>query len=427
MKRFRYILRGIFAVILINLTTNVQAQISSRDFSSEISEKNARVNELATAWLDSVNISLLTCGPGNEVWSYYGHTALLIEDKAHYCDIVVNWGMFSFQQDYFILRFVFGLTDYQMGIVSMTDFMTEYAHEGRWVRQQLLLLSREEKLAIMRSIEKNYEPENSTYRYNFFYDNCTTRARNIILDNMEKGSVSLPKLSFSTTYRDEIHKWNADHCWARFGNDLLLGYEADRRIDSKQYEFLPVNLSKDFDITSRTFVNKQGTPNMMKSVLVDSSFYLIPPQAAVAQPESITPFTVFLGLAAIILLLCGMEIYKKKNFWWMDAALFILTGLPGLILLTMIFSQHPTVQVNFQLLILNPLNLFFVWKTSKKLKKGKIYWYYNVWGALLLLSLFMQIWQHYAEGIEILALSLLFRYCVVSIRHDLSKRIKKWK
>ena len=135
MKRFKHIFSAILAVILINLTTEVAAQDFSRDKDSDISVQNSRVNEEATAWLDSVDISLLTCGPGQEVWSYYGHTALRIQNKAMGTDVAVNWGMFSFNQSCFVLRFVFGLTDYQIGIYPMSDFIAEYAHEGRWVRR----------------------------------------------------------------------------------------------------------------------------------------------------------------------------------------------------------------------------------------------------------------------------------------------------
>ena len=157
MKRFKYFFRAILAVLLINLTTEVAAQDFQRSQAPE--------------WLDSVDISLLTCGPGQEVWSYYGHTALRIEDKAHGNDLAVNWGMFSFNQDFFILRFVFGLTDYQIGIIPMSRFIEEYSYEGRWVKQQRLALTREEKWEIITAIDENNQEANRTYRYNFFYDN----------------------------------------------------------------------------------------------------------------------------------------------------------------------------------------------------------------------------------------------------------------
>ena len=439
MKRFKHIFRVILAVILTNLTTIVTAQDFSGNNAPDISVQNSRVNEEATAWLDSVDISLLTCGPGEEVWSYYGHSALRIQDKAHSSDVAVNWGMFSFRQSFFVLRFVFGLTDYQIGIYPMSDFMAEYSAEGRWVRQQRLHLSREEKLKVLHAIEENAQPENRTYRYNFFFDNCTTRAREMVITNIGYCNTNFKDNDAQSSYREEIHKLNGNHRWARFGNDLLLGYMSDRDITKREWEFLPDNLSKDFATEGRKdFINDgrkdfgndpSGNDDANRIygkdgylMLVDSTCYLIPPTPAreVAEAEAITPTVVFISLAVLTIGLSVLEWRKKKNFWVLDAFLLILTGLPGLILFAMLFSQHPTVQVNFQMLILNPFNLIFAWKTIQKMRQGKLYWYYEVWGICLVVSLFMQIWQTYAEGMVTLALSLLVRYAFKSTMLDLS-------
>ena len=389
MKGFNHIFRAFLAVLLINLTTAAPAQEKSEP-----------------AWIDSVEISLLTCGPGQEVWSYYGHTALRIEDRAHGNDLAVNWGMFSFRQSYFIPRFVLGLTDYQMGIFSMQQFMEEYRSEGRWVEQQRLRLSRAEKTKILQAIEENNRPENRTYRYNFFFDNCTTRARNVVTGNLEsrlacKDTTQLYKEPSS--YRSEIHRFNDVHRWARFGNDLLLGYGADKPLTQEEWEFLPGNLEKDFGLATR--LNGKGEH------LVDSTFYLIaPPHLAAETAEPVTPMMVMMALGLFIVLLSAWEWVKEKNLWWADATLMVLTGLPGLVLLAMVFSQHPTVQLNFQMLLLNPLNLVFAWPLARRMKKGKPYWYFHVWGALTFMAVIMMFWQEYAEGMPILALSLLARY-----------------
>ena len=285
MKRFKHIFGVILAVILTNLTSKMIAQDFSGNYTSDISVQNSRAFENATNWLDSVDISLLTCGPGQEVWSYYGHTALRIQDKVHDSDVAVNWGMFSFKQPFFVLRFVFGLTDYQIGIFPMSDFIAEYAAEGRWVRQQRLQLSRQEKLKILRAIEENAKPENRTYRYNFFYDNCTTRAREMILTNIGYSNTNFKDNNVRTSYREEIHKLNEQDHWARFGNDLLLGVYADSDLERRNWEFLPDNLSKDFATEGRKdFVNESSVEDGVNSVtsngfitLVDSTFYVIPP------------------------------------------------------------------------------------------------------------------------------------------------------
>ena len=426
MKRFKDIFRVFLAVLLINLTAEVYAQDSIGNDPSEHSAQQGSIDNTLPQWLDSVDISLLTCGPGQEVWSYYGHTALRIEDHAHGSDLAVNWGMFSFNQDYFILRFVFGLTDYQIGIFPMSRFIEEYSYEGRWVKQQRLALTKKEKLEILQAIDENNQEANRTYRYNFFYDNCTTRARNMIIKHLGTHVTDFQNTDAQTTYRKEIHRWNESHRWARFGNDLLLGYKADAPINKEEWEFLPENLLKDFEVEARRDTSaqqdKQGAVYPSKAhyiKLVDSTFYVIAPQAEVTTTESITPRMVAAALAIIIIVLSGFEFRKKKNFWWLDTTLLLLTGLPGLILLAMVFSQHPTVQVNFQMLILNPLNLVFLYQATKRLRKGKMHWYYNVWGTLLVISLFMQIWQDYAEGMVILALSLLIRYALRSTLYDL--------
>ena len=427
MKRFKYIFRAFLALLLIILTTEAQAQdLQAASSAANGESQSSSIAKESMAWLDSVDISLLTCGPGQEVWSYYGHTALRIEDHAHSNDLAVNWGMFSFQQDNFILRFVFGMTDYQIGIFPMSRFIEEYTSEGRWVLQQRLALTREEKLKILAAIDENNKEENRTYRYNFFFDNCTTRARDMIINHLSAHTTDFKNVDAQSTYRDEIHKWNESHRWARFGNDLLLGYMADRPINKEEWEFLPKNLSDDFATEARKdTVQQKGTPAdeyLQESryiKLVDSTFYVIQPQAEVTASESITPFMVIAALGVVILVLCLVELKQKKNFWWIDTILLTATGLPGLILLAMVFSQHPTVQVNFQMLILNPLNLLFVFQVSRKMRKGKMHWYYNIWGTLLVISLFMQIWQHYAEGFGILALSLLLRYAVRSVMYDL--------
>ncbi len=385
MKRFKTHLIVILAVLLTNLTTTATAQPTDE------------------AWLDSVDISLLTCGPGKEVWSYYGHTALRIDDKAHGQDIAVNWGMFSFQQDFFVLRFVFGLTDYQMGIIPMSSFVEEYRYQDRWVMQQRLKLSRKEKADILSAVQENSMPENRTYRYNFFYDNCTTRARDMILNhldtsrNVAKDTKDIKDTNVQSTYRKEIHRWNEDYRWARFGNDLLLGIQADKTISREEWEFLPENLMEDFSDKGRY------------AQLVDSTFYILPVQAKVSTSDAVTPTAVFLALGVCIILLCAWEWYKKKNFWWLDLCLMVTTGIPGLVLLAMVFSKHPTVQINLQILLLNPLNLLFAWQVAKRMRQGRLHWYYHTWLFLICIFAIMNKWQSYAEGICYLALSLLVR------------------
>lgn len=342
--------------------------------------------------IDSVDISLLTCGPGSEVWSLYGHTAIRVEDHRNGTDIAVNYGVFSFHQPYFILRFVFGLTDYEMGVCPMDMFLEEYREEGRWVRQQRLRLTPEEKIQILQALETNYMPANRTYRYNYFYDNCTTRARDMLLAPVKDVRFHY-RPGFKSSYREEIHHWNEYRRWARFGNDLLLGIGADRTITQREAEFLPDNLSRDIATTG----------------LVDSTFYILPPQAQILPDEGVTPRAAALALFAVVAILSVVEYKKKKNFRILDLILFLPAGLAGLILTSMIFSEHPTVSVNLQILTLNPLFLFFLWPAMKEARRRQFGWAWKVWTVCLILALIGACFQSYAEGMVFVALTLLLR------------------
>ena len=254
MKRFQYIFRSVLLVFSMSFTHNIQAAQTSSDI-----------------YGDSMQISLLTCGPGHEIYSLYGHTAIRFQDLRNHQDLVINYGIFSFRQKYFILRFVFGLTDYEMGIIPYEDFYEEYKSEGRWVKEQTLNLSPQDKQNVALAIDKNYMPENRTYRYNYFYDNCTTRARDILINNMN-GFVDYHGYQyFTSSYREEIHQWNKQHQWAKWGNDLLLGFKADRPLSMEERQFLPDSLSHDFQ---HAIVN-YGHGKTKK--LVSKSSYLLSP------------------------------------------------------------------------------------------------------------------------------------------------------
>ena len=110
------------------------------------------------ARIDStISVGFITCGPGPEVYSLYGHTALHFTDTSRGTDVAVNWGIFSFSKPNFVLRFVFGLTDYEIGIQDFAHFCEAYRYEQRWVKEQQLDLTAKEKLLIAEAIEDGCE------------------------------------------------------------------------------------------------------------------------------------------------------------------------------------------------------------------------------------------------------------------------------
>lgn len=357
--------------------------------------------------------------PRPYVYSLYGHTAIRYENLTQGIDIAINYGIFSYSKPYFVLRFVFGLTDYEMGIEYFEDFKAQYERSGCGVIQQTLNLTDKEKAAIAKAIDKNYLPENRVYRYNYFYDNCTTRARDIILDNINGKVVFENEANPYPSFRELIHQYNERHRWARFGNDLLLGVKADCPTTFGEQQFLPKNLSK--DISHAVIYDKDGS----KRKFVESETWVLPATSDSGSDSfPVSPIVCLGVLAALVVAITTIEAMRKANYWLTDTIMMFLTGACGLILFAMIFSQHPTVSLNLQILLLNPLNLVFLWSTSKKIKKGQPCKWQKAWTVLIILFLLGGIIQSYAEGIYFVALSLLYRN-IMKIRQTANTTYKR--
>ena len=363
---------------------------------------------------DSVDISLLTCSPHEEVYALYGHSALRLLDHTTGEDFAINYGVFSFEQPHFVARFVFGLTDYQMGVCPFKLFCDEYAYEGRSVTEQVLQLTPAEKERIVAAIIENSRPENVVYRYNFFYDNCTTRARDMVVNHLD-GEVRYAGSEDSTaTFRSMTHDFNVEQAWARFGNDILLGLQADRPTTRSERQFLPSNLESDFSRATVSRPDGTVTPLVRQTTMV-----LEATPSAPSADFPLRPRTCFWLLFAVTVIITALETLLHRSMWFYDALLLVVIGLAGLVLSLMLFSQHPTVRLNLQMLMLNPLPLLLAFPVIRKKIRGGRHWWWTAWGVLCILFLFGAFFQDYAEGMLILALSLLTR-CVANSRFPAS-------
>ena len=365
-----------------------------------LSVVNATVGAQSMTNPDRIQISLLTCSPGKEVWAQYGHTAIRYYDKESGEDLAINYGIFSLDQTYFIPRFVLGMTDYRMGVQPMDMFLAQYSYEGRGVIEQVLNLSAEDKEVIYKALQENMKPENVVYRYNYFFDNCTTRARDMLVNHLH-GKVVYPPAEEDATFRSMIHKWNNKYEWTQFGEDLLLGVNADRKTTKSEQQFLPENLRSDFDKA-----RYNGKP------LVKETNVLLDAETEVVEPVfPLSPLSIALIFAVISLVMMLFSYRRQQVYWAWDLALMLTSGLMGIIFFVMIFSQHPCVSLNFILLFFNPLPLFFLYST---IKKKKVIWW-KIWGVLIILGLFGSLFQEIPLPILIVA-SFLLLHCIVHLR-----------
>ncbi len=361
-----------------------------------------------------MEISLLTCSPHEAIYSLYGHTAIRINDQRNGEDLAVNYGLFSFEKPHFVLRFLFGLTDYEMGIEPFEAFCRQYRYYGSSVTQQVLDLTNEEKWNIVKAVNINYMPENSVYRYNYFYDNCTTRAVDMLTTHLADAHVVFEgEQQKYPSFREMVHGCLPHHPWNRFGNDMLLGVKADCKTTLREHQFLPANAMDDFRHAMIVGQDGSNRPLVLREEIV------VPEGTQdVWKDFPLSPKDVFLIVLAITVLITLLEAYTKKVLWGYDALLMILCGLAGIVLFLMLFSQHPTVRVNLLLLLLNPLPLFFIWRMIRRARKRLPDRQYAWWIILICLFFIGGIWQHYAEGIFLLASSLLIRnvWCLLRQR-----------
>lgn len=356
---------------------------------------------------DSVRISLLTCSPHDEVYSLYGHTAIRYEDKAKGIDIAINYGVFSFKQPYFILRFVFGITDYQIGIENFSDFCNEYKSYGSSVTQQTLNLNSEEKARFIKALTENYSEGNRTYRYNYFYNNCTTKARDLLISSIRGKIIYKNHVNNNLSFREIIHSCNNTHRWARFGNDMLLGINADKSTSRQDQQFLPYNLQKDFDYAYIIDANGKARPLINEKILIISSCQ------DKSEKEGFTPTVAFIIFFCFIISLCAIELFTKKTLNIIDTTLQLIWGCIGILLFIMIFSEHPSTSINLQIILFNPIFIYIAFGNIRHRKEINILKRNSLISVIIAISAILGgLIQTYAEGITILASSLLLRYLV---------------
>lgn len=387
MKQLKNFFRTLFVLFCIISATSAQAQ-----------------QELEPEYLDSVEVSLLTCSPHEEIYSLYGHSALRWHDLHQEGprageDLAFNWGIFNFDKPYFVARFVFGLTDYELGVIPYQAFCSYYEQWGSSVTEQVLNLTNEEKQKLKEALANNLLPENRIYRYNFFYDNCSTRPRDIV-EKCINGKVEYAQRNdYTPSYREMVGYCTRNHPWATFGNDILLGIKADWDTDLRQQEFLPGNLLYDFD---RAQVYSDGTYRQLVS---ERRMAVNPGVQIIEEDFPLTPMQCALILLAITIGISIFDWKRKKRSAWYDTILFLMQGLAGCVLFAMLFSQHPTTSTNLQILLINPMALGFIPSVIRKKNKT----WPKVQTVMLVLFFIGSLFQHYAEGMLIVALCLLLR------------------
>ncbi|MFN8323138.1 MAG: DUF4105 domain-containing protein [Chitinophagales bacterium] len=347
---------------------------------------------------DSARISLLTCSPGEELYSAFGHNGIRITDYKNEFDVVFNYGTFDFNQPGFYTNFIKGKMLYMVSTDRFSDFMDEYTYEKRSVTEIELNLTTEDKQRIFAYLYNNALPENREYYYDFFWDNCATRPRDVFektLDNRLQYHTEHAGFRENYTMRNMLHAYVYNRPWIDYGFDLILGLPCDVFATPRNQTFLPFYLEKYFEcatIDGQPFVVKKQTLLSFPPPVITSPF----------RPLHLSLLLVITGF-----IIWFVERKKKIHFYQFDFIIYLLTGLLGSLFMCLwIFSSHYSVPKNMNLLWLIPSHLvvsFFL------LKKNKPFWLKFYFAATYILMMIVLLsWHWLPQPLSIAAMPLVF-------------------
>lgn len=316
---------------------------------------------------DSADVYLLTCAPGNESYSIYGHTALRIAIRGTSFDMVYNWGIFDFSTPNFVYRFAKGKLDYMLGAYSYERFLDEYINEGRSVWSQKLNLTVAEKEKMFELVNENLRPENIRYRYDFFFDNCATRVRDIIAD-AAADTVIYPVKEKKKSFRQLIDPYQKVLPWLDLGADMLLGLQADRKATVSDEMFLPVHLRDNLASAVIIHDGKQEPLTGPVETVADL------PAAATIR-NTWVPQVVF-WIVFLFVLLVTFVFKRPALEKFADFLFFPVYSLIAILLVfTNIFSEHDALHFNLLFLginILIPVLAFLLVAGRKAAKMSRL-------------------------------------------------------
>ena len=307
-------------------------------------------------------VSVVTCGQGTELYSAFGHSAFRIYDPVLKLDKIYNYGTFDFNKPNFYLNFAKGKLIYQLSTTRYGYFLQEFNYENRWVKTQELNLDEADVQAVYNFLENNAKPENRSYRYDFFYDNCSTKIEEVIKTVLkDKVTFNNNHITSHKSHRDLIADYTADKFkWGKFGIDLALGSVIDDEATAAEYKFLPDYIYLGFE-NATINVDGENIP------LVKASNKVLNERASPKPFSILQPFIVFLVISLFFIWITYKNYTTNKRSKWVDFFLYFITGLIGIAVLLLWFAtSHTATYKNFNFLWAFAPNLvvaFFMFKT----------------------------------------------------------------
>ena len=366
---------------------------------------------------ENAEISVITIGPGSSLNDAFGHSAFRIKDTKKGLDLVFNYGVYDFEAPNFILKFTQGKLDYLIGLNRFDNFYNAYTAQNRSITSQILNLSSTEKQQLFNYLINNYKPENRRYLYDFLFNNCATKIKEVTnLATQNPIDFNIPKDYSEATFRTLIQNNLNKNSWGSLGIDIALGSVIDRYATPEQHMFLPKNIHSFFDIAT---IQNSNTP------LVKTRKTLFKASAKNKTSSFIfSPLFLFGILGLVIVFITYNDFKTGKRTKTLDFILFGVTGLAGVVIMLLWFAtDHQTTKNNYNLLWANPLNLILLFQILKTTLPNWVNKFLKFLIILLCLLVF-----HWVTGVQVFAIALiplliaLFIRYIFLITHSNTKR-----
>ncbi len=357
-------------------------------------------------------ISLLTVSPGSELYSSFGHTAIRVADPGIGQERIFGWGTFDFTTDNFYVKFLRGTLPYTVSVTDMSSMQYGSLIENRSIREQVLDLSPAQRQRMFDLLNENYRPENRTYQYKFYYDNCATRPRDKIAQ-VCGDSLVVPSKTVSTgkSYRDWMNEYLGQHPWSKVGMNLALGTPSDVVTTGWQAMYIPNQVHD--QLSHATLRRADG--RVVPLVAQDLTVFEASKKFRQEVPFIFDPEVVFAALGIVVALFTVRRYRRGRVDRWLDRLLFGVSGFFGWFLfLLWVATDHGVTAWNPTLLYLMPLHLPLIyWATGATATARRRTLYFGGTAVLILLGMVL---SKVPGGVDVLFPMTLLVRCIVNLQ-----------
>ncbi|MFC7356886.1 DUF4105 domain-containing protein [Jejudonia soesokkakensis] len=353
-------------------------------------------------------ISILTVGPGEALYDKFGHSAFRVKDNTLGYDIVYNYGTYDFETPNFYTKFAQGKLLYELSFYNYEQFLASYKRQNRWIKEQVLELSLSDKEAVFNFLQNNAKDENKAYKYDFFFDNCATRMRDVLKEVLgDRLQYNDSFVEEQYTFRELIQKNVHCNSWGSLGMDVATGAVTDRDATAWQYQFLP-NYVYQAATTATLDANGKTQP------LVKETNFLFKNNPVTHRSNYLlSPLFIFSVISIWVLWITFRDLKRETRSRFLDAGLLFITGVVGIILALLWFAtDHSATANNYNLLWAFPFSILVTAAIAKRNPKAWVSRY-----IIFLLLLFLLLTIHWITGVQEFAIGLLPLFMALAIRY----------